>query len=133
MFNKAITTESRPKPTIISHSFRRKEERKYESWTEGNQSVETDKIERFLCVRILSRFYLIFNILYGIVKTGYFCKVGKPFKVERQKLNKEKRERRNIECLIVGKNLSSKKEIYYKIKDLSLRFNAAFKIVFYSV
>ena len=41
--------------------------------------------------------------------------------------------------LIVGKNLSSKNEIYYKIKDLSLslslslRFNAAFKIVFYSV
>lgn len=35
--------------------------------------------------------------------------------------------------VIVGKNLSSKNEIYYKIKDLSRRFNAAFKIVFYSV
>lgn len=70
------------------------------------------------------------------MQTGYLCKVAIPFKVERQKLNEKKRknkEKRNIQYLIVGKNLSSKNEIYYKIKDLSLRFIAAFKIDFYSV
>lgn len=49
------------------------------------------------------------------------------------KKKRKNKEKRNIQYLIVGKNLSSKNEIYYKIKDLSLRFIAAFKIDFYSV
>lgn len=34
----------------------------------------------------------MFNIRYGIVQTGYLCKVAIPFKVERQKLNKKKKK-----------------------------------------